>query len=75
MLLYSAGRVRRGAQPTSELVTAHDPEKPETTDREITRAVIFPSSKKISKLGTFCKPRRARARRDEAGGGGGGARV
>jgi hypothetical protein len=36
----------------SELVTAHDPEKPETADREITRAVIFPNNKKISKLGT-----------------------
>jgi hypothetical protein len=46
----------------SELVTAHDPEKPETADRETTRAVIFPNSKKISKLGTeaqFRKPRRA----------------
>jgi hypothetical protein len=37
-------------------------------DRKITRAVIFPNSKKISKLGTeaqFRKPRRA-SRRDEA---------
>jgi hypothetical protein len=34
------------------------------TDREITHAVTFPNSKKISKLGTeaqFRKPRRARA--------------
>jgi hypothetical protein len=36
----------------SVLVTAHDPEKPEMADKEITRAVIFPNSKKISKLGT-----------------------
>jgi hypothetical protein len=55
----------------SELVAAHDPEKPEMTDREITRAVIFPNSKKISKLGTeaqFRKSRRARVvtRRGEA---------
>jgi hypothetical protein len=62
------------------LVTAHDPEKPETADKEITRAVIFPNSKKISKLGTeaqFRKPWRARVvtRRGEAGGGGGGVRV
>jgi hypothetical protein len=40
-------------------------------DREITRTVIFPNNKKISKLGTeaqFCKPRRVRvmARRGEA---------
>jgi hypothetical protein len=60
-----------------ELVTAHDPEKPETIDKEITRTVIFPNSKKISKLGTEAHSanRGARARRDEAGGGGGGARV
>jgi hypothetical protein len=47
----------------SELVTAHDPEKPEMADKKITRTVIFPNSKKISKLGTeaqFRKPRRAR---------------
>jgi hypothetical protein len=51
-------------QATSELVTAHDPEKPKTADKEITRAVIFPNSKKISKFGTeaqFRKLRRARA--------------
>jgi hypothetical protein len=40
-------------QPTSELVTAHDLEKPEMADREITRVVIFPNSKKISMLGTI----------------------
>jgi hypothetical protein len=57
-------KVRRGAQPTSELVTAYDPEKPETADRKITRTVIFPNTN-----------RGARARRGEAGGGGGGARV
>jgi hypothetical protein len=42
---------------------AHDMEKPEMADREITLAVIFPNSKKISKLGTeaqFRKSRRAR---------------
>jgi hypothetical protein len=47
----------------SELVIAHNPERPETADRKITRAIIFPNSKKISKLGTeaqFRKPRRAR---------------
>jgi ribosomal protein S12 len=64
----------------SELVTAHDPKKPETADRKITRVVIFPNSKKISKLGTeaqFHKQRRAHVvtRRGEAGGEGGGARV
>jgi hypothetical protein len=36
----------------SELVTAHDPEKPEMANKEITRAVIFLNSKKISKLST-----------------------
>jgi hypothetical protein len=52
----------------SELVTAHDPKKPETTDKEITRAVIFPNSKKISKLGTEAHSanRGARERHDEA---------
>jgi hypothetical protein len=47
----------------SELVTAHDPEKPETAYKEITRVVILPNSKKLSKLGTeaqFHKPRRTR---------------
>jgi hypothetical protein len=47
----------------SELVTAHDPEKLKTADREITCAVIYPNGKKISKLGTeaqFRKRQRAR---------------
>jgi hypothetical protein len=45
-------------------------------DREITRVVILPNSKKISKLGTEAQFRKLRAaRRGEAGGGGGGARV
>jgi hypothetical protein len=56
-------------QPTSELVTAHDPKNPEMTDREMTRAVIFPNNKKISKLCTNPQTAgrvRVRVRRDEA---------
>jgi hypothetical protein len=51
----------------SELVTAHDPKKPETAGGEITHAVIFPNSKKVSKLGTETQFRKLRrVRRDEA---------
>jgi hypothetical protein len=47
----------------SELVTAHDPKKSETADRETTHVVIFPNSKKISKLDTIPQTAARAARR------------